>query len=73
MKVANIKAGDASSFRLFHNFLLKCQSVTPNQTWNALDSLDTLCLVMTKFPRHIRARWNGQEQGLKFCRLNCIC
>ena len=68
-----IKAGDASSFRLFHNFLLKCQSVTPNQTWNALDSLDTLCLVMAKFPQHIRARWNGQEQGLKFCRLNCIC
>ena len=40
-----IKAGDASSFRLFHNFLLKCQSVTSNQIWNALESPDTLCLI----------------------------
>ena len=43
------KAGDASSFRLFHNFLLKCESVTSNQTWNALDSPDTLCLMIAKF------------------------
>ena len=55
-----IKAGDASSFRSFHNFLLKCQSVTSNQTWNALDSPDTLCLMIAKFPRHIRDRWNRQ-------------
>ena len=55
-----IKAGDASSFRSFHNFLLKCQSVTSNQTWNALDSPDTLCLMIAKFPRHIRDRWNQQ-------------
>ena len=55
-----IKAGDASSFRSFHNFLLKCQSVTYNQSWNALDSPDTLCLMIAKFPRHIRDRWNQQ-------------
>ena len=34
----NKKTGDASSFKLFHSFLLKCQSVTSNQTWNPLDS-----------------------------------
>ena len=51
-----IKAGDASSFRLFHNFLLRCQNVTSNQTWNAFDSPDTLCLMISKFPRHIRDR-----------------
>ena len=45
-----IKAGDASSFRLFHKFLLKCQSVTSYQTWNAHDSPDTLCLMIAKFP-----------------------
>ena len=52
-----IKAGDASSFRSFHNFLLKCQSVTSNQTWNSLDSPDTLCLMIANFPQHTRDRW----------------
>ena len=55
-----IKTGDASSFRLFHNFLLKCQSVTSNQTWNGHDSPDTLCLMIAKFPRHTKDRWNRQ-------------
>ena len=60
-----IKAGDASPFRLFHNFLLKCQSVTSNQTWNALDSPDTLCLMIAKFPRHIRDGWNRQVLAIR--------
>ena len=59
------KAGDASSFRLFHNFLLKCQSVISNQTWNALDSPDTLCLMIAKFPRGIRDRWNRQVLAIR--------
>ena len=57
---STIKAGDASSFRLFHNFLLKFQSVTSNQTWNALDSPDALFLMIAKSPRHIRDKWNRQ-------------
>ena len=60
-----IKAGDASSFRSFHNFLLKCQNVTSNQTWNALDSPDTLCLIIAKFPRHISDRWNRQVLAIR--------
>ena len=60
-----LKAGDASSFRLFHNFLLKCQSVTSNQIWNALDASDTLCLMIAKFPRHIRDRWNRQVLAIR--------
>ena len=62
---ATIKAGDVSSFKLLHNFLLKCQSVTSNQTWNALDSLDKLCLKIIKFPRHIRDRWNQQALAIR--------
>ena len=60
-----IKAGDASSFRSFHNFLLKCQSVTYNQTWNDLDAPDALCLMIAKFPRHIRDRWNWQVLAIR--------
>ena len=60
-----IKAVDASSFRSFHNFLLKFQSVTSNQTWNALDSPDTLCLMIAKFPRGIRDRWNRQVLAIR--------
>ena len=60
-----IKAGDASSFRSFHNFLLKSQSVTSTQTWNALDSPDTPCLMIAKFPRHIRDGWNQQALAIR--------
>ena len=60
-----IKAGDATSFRLFHNFLLKCDSITSLQSWNALDSPETLSLMISKFPRHIRDRWNRKVLSIR--------
>ena len=64
-KWPTIKAGDASSFRLFYNCLLKFQSVTSNQTWNVLDSPDTLYLMTEKFLRHIRHRWKRQVLAVR--------
>ena len=45
--------------------LLKCQSVISNQTWNALDSANTLFLMIAKFPRHIRDRWSQQVLAIR--------
>ena len=55
-----IKAGDPSSFRLYYNFLLKFQSTKSKQSWNVLDLLKTLSLMISKFPRHISGRRNRQ-------------
>ena len=67
-KWPTIKACDASSFTLFHNFLLKCQSVTSNQTCNALDSPDTHCLMIAELPRHIGGRWSQKVLAIRKCR-----
>lgn len=60
-----IKAGDPSSFRLYHNFLLKYQSKKSNQSWNVLDFLKTLSLVISKFPRHISGKKNRQALTIR--------
>ena len=53
-----IKFGDAKGFRKFHNFLFKCRSVSASQRWNALDTPDMLCIMVSKLPGGIMERWN---------------
>ena len=53
-----IKFGDAKGFRKFHNFLLNCRSVLASQRWNALDTPDMLCMMVSKLPGGIMERWN---------------
>ena len=60
-----IKAGDPSSFRLYYNFLLKFQSTKSKQSWNVLDLLKTLSLMISKFPRHISGRRNRQALTIR--------
>ena len=55
-KWPSIRAGDATAFRQFHNFLLKCESIISMQNWNALDSSEIFSMMISKFPRHIRDR-----------------
>lgn len=60
-----IKADDPSSFRLYYNFLLKFQSTKSKQSWNVLDLLKTLSLMISKFPRHISGRRNRQALTIR--------
>ena len=60
-----IKAGDPSSFRLYYNFLLKFQSTKSKQSWNVLDLLKTLSLMISKFPRHISGRRNRKALTIR--------
>ena len=35
------------------------------QNWNALDSLEILSMMISKFPQHIRNRWNKKVMSLR--------
>ena len=60
-----MKFGDAKAFRKFFNFLLKCESVSDNQHWNALDTPEVLCMLISKFPGVLVDRWNRKVQNVR--------
>ena len=41
-----IKFGDAAEFWKFYKFLLKCQSIIGGNKWNALDSPDSIYMLL---------------------------
>ena len=49
-ELSPLKFGDAKGFRKFYNFLLKCESVSESQEWNRLDTLEMLCMLISKLP-----------------------
>ena len=55
-----VKVGDAEGFRKFHNFLIKCQSIMNGNNWNIMDSPETICMLLSKLPGHMRDRWNRE-------------
>ena len=60
-----VKFGDAKAFRKFFNFLLKCESVSDNQHWNALDTPEILCMLISKLPGVLMDRWNRKVQNIR--------
>ena len=64
-----IKFGDARAFRKFHTFLLKCRTMSFNQRWNASDSPDILCMLISKLPGEIMERWNRKVLNIRRCQV----
>ena len=62
---ASLKQGDSSAYRKFYNFLIKCESIMSRQQWNALDTPDVLCSLISKLPGNARDRWNRRELNLR--------
>ena len=60
-----IKFGDEIVFRRFHNFLLRCKSVATNQTPNALNTPDILCMLTSKLPSGIMERYNREVPKIR--------
>ena len=58
-----LKPADGAAFQKLHNFLIKCESATYGQTWNALDTPE-MCLVLSKLPGHTRERWNRSVMSI---------
>ena len=59
------KFGDAKSFRKFYNLLLKCESVSESQDWNAMDTPEMLCMLISKLSGGLMDRWNRTEQAIR--------
>ena len=49
----------------FCNFLLKCENATLVQNWNVLDTLEMMCLVLSKLPGNIREKWNRNVMNIR--------
>ena len=64
-----IKFGDARAFQKFHTFLLKYRSMSFNQRWNALDSQDILCIIISKLPGGIMERWIRKVLNIRRCQV----
>ena len=60
-----LKPFDGAAFQKLHNFLIKCESATYGQTWNALDTPEMMCLVLSKLPGHTRERWNRSVMSIR--------
>ena len=53
-----IKPGDSAALKKFYSFLIKCQSITVDITWNALNTPDTQCSLLAKLPGNMKDRLN---------------
>ena len=59
-----IKPGDSAALKKFYSFLIKCQSITADITWNALNTPDTLCSLLAKLPGNMKDRYNRLANNL---------
>ena len=64
-ELSPLKFGDAKGFRKFYNFLLKCESVSESQEWNTLDTLEMLCMLISKLPGGLMDRQNRTVQAIR--------
>ena len=63
-----LKPADVATFQKLHNFFIKCESATYGQTWKALDTLEVLCLVLSKLPGHM-STWRKYSREPDFADL----
>ena len=52
------KFADGKEFRVFYNFLVKCDGVTREHCLNAINTPDILCMLVSKLPNGLIDRWN---------------
>ena len=60
-----IRAGDASGYRNYYNFLLKCHSICSTCKESTLDFLEVLCVLISKLPGYVRERWNRKVLSIR--------
>ena len=54
--LASVKPGDASGFRKFYSFVLTCETFSKSTAWNALETQETLSILVSKLPGSLRDR-----------------
>ena len=60
-----IKFGDAKAFQKFYDFLLKRESVSGSQQWNAVDTPEKLCMLIAKLLGGLTDSWNRKVQTIR--------
>ena len=72
--LSSVKPGDTSGFTKLHSFVLKCETFSKCTAWNALETPETLCILVSKLPRSLRDRWNRKVQVVRrsFGREPCL-
>ena len=72
--LSSVKPGDASGFRKFYSFVLKCETFSKSTAWNALGTPETLCILASKLPGSFRDRLNRKVQVVRrnFGREPCL-
>ena len=70
----SVKPGDASGFRKFYSFVLKCETFSKSTAWNALETPETLCILVSKLRGSLRDRWNRNVEVVRrsFGREPCL-
>ena len=70
----SVKPGDASGFRKFYSFVLTCETFSKSTAWNALETQETLSILVSKLPGSLRDRWNRKVQVVRrsFGREPCL-
>ena len=53
-----LKFGNGKGFRMLYNFLVKCDEVAKEHCWNAVNTPDILCMLVSKLPNGLIGRWN---------------
>ena len=43
-----VKPGDTSGFRKFYSFVLMCETFSKSTAWNVLETIETLCILVSK-------------------------
>ena len=52
-------------WKKFYSFLIKCQRITADITWNAVNTPNTLCSLLVNFPGIMKDRWNRLVYNLR--------
>ena len=60
-----LNLGDVKGFRKLYKVLLKCESISESQDWNALSTPEMLCILVSKLPGGLMDRWNRTVQAIR--------
>ena len=57
-QMSPIKPGDISGFRKLLKSLIVCPYLSRSSQNNPLDTLEIICMILSKLPVHLKDRWN---------------
>ena len=65
VKLAPVKPDNAMGFRKLHNFVHKSETFCKSTSWNSLETLETLHVLVSKLPGCLKDTWNGKLKGIR--------